>query len=379
VAPKPPQNPAEPDNTVTTIMPIIAPWPEPGTEPPAPPALKLPTQPTAVQLADDDPPPPTTARARVQPRVPPPDVDEPIPVDAAGLGPLDEPERPGPIAFDDDSWDDGAVPVLIDPEPAGRTGPSSRLWVMVGLIVTGLLAAVAIPLVLTGQDGDDQPTAAGLPTALDEPPQISASSGSSQPGSVATAAAASPLPASPSTTESAEVAGGTPTEGAGPGTGTPTSTSTSAAAPTSTPPRTTSPPVVPPFAPVTFEAENGTRAGSAGIWDGYPNASGGRIVRNIGNWGGTPGTLTISGVNIPSTGRYTITIYFVHIDGEANRSATVTVSGNPAQNVSFTGSSVCCQTKALANLTIGAGVHTILFANSTGHAPSIDKVVVSRA
>jgi hypothetical protein len=136
---------------------------------------------------------------------------------------------------------------------------------------------------------------------------------------------------------------------------------------------------VPPFAPVTFEAENGTRTGSAGIWDGYPNASGGRIVRNIGNWGGTPGTLTISGVNIPSTGRYTITIYYVHIDGEINRSATVTVSGNPALNVGFVGSSTCCQTKVLANLTIGAGVHTILFANSTGHAPSIDRVVVSRS
>jgi hypothetical protein len=365
--PKRPGNAAEPDNTVTTIMPIIAPWPEPGTEPPAPPALTLPTQ-----LAEDDPLPPATARVRVQPRVPP--ADEAIPVDS---DPPSEPERLGPIALDDDSWDDGAAPVLVEPEPAGRAGPSTRLWVVVGLIVAGLLAAVAIPFVLSGQASDDQPTAAGLPTALDEPPQISASSGSSQPASVATAAAASPLPASPSTTESAEVPTGMATEGTVPGTGAPTTTS--AVAPTSARPPTTSPPGVPPFAPVTFEAENGTRTGSAGIWDGYPNASGGRIVRNIGNWGGTAGTLTISGVNIPSTGRYTITIYYVHIDGEVNRSATVTVSGNPAQNLSFTGSSTCCQTKVMANLTIGAGVHTILFANSTGHAPSIDKVVVSRS
>ena len=100
---------------------------------------------------------------------------------------------------------------------------------------------------------------------------------------------------------------------------------------------------------------------------------------DAGNWGGTPGTLTITGVNIPSTGAYTITIYFVHIDGEINRAATVTVSGNSALNLNFVGSATCCQTKVLANLTIAAGVHTILFANSTGHAPSIDKVVVSRS
>jgi hypothetical protein len=361
--PKRPGNPAEPDNTVTTIMPIIAPWPEPGTEPPAPPALTLPAQ-----RAGDGPTPPATARVQVQPRVPPADVDQPI--DAVDVDPPNEPPRPGPVALDEDSWEDRVTPVLVDPEPAGRPGPSTRLWVMVGLIVAGLLAAVAIPFVLSGRDTGDQPTAAGLPTAQDEPPQISASSGSSQPGSVATAAAASPLP--PST---AAAVPGAPTEG----TGAPTSRSTSAVAPTSTAPPTTSAPVVPPFTPVTFEAENGTRTGSAGIWDGYPNASGGRIVRNIGNWGGTPGTLTISGVNIPSTGRYTITIYYVHIDGEINRSATVTVSGNPALNVGFVGSSTCCQTKVLANLTIGAGVHTILFANSTGHAPSIDKVVVSRS
>src|SRR4029077_9982448 len=119
------------------------------------------------------------------------------------------------------------------------------------------------------------------------------------------------VPASPTTTQGI-VPGG------------PTTTTTKP--PTSTPPRTSSPPAPPPFAPVTFEGENGTLAGSAGIWDGYPNASGGRVARNLGNWGGTPGTLTITGVNIPSTGAYTITIYFVHIDGEINRAATVTVS-----------------------------------------------------
>jgi hypothetical protein len=363
-------------------MPRIAPWPEPGTEPPAPPLVKLPTQPTAARVADDAPAP-ATARARVQPRTPSADVDESFERPAGADQPDElgdaarEALRPGPVALEEDSWDDVPVPVLVEPEPAGRPAVSTRLWVLVGLVVAGLVAAVAIPFALSGQDSEDQPTAAGLPTALDEPPpQISASSGSAESGNVATAAAASPLPASPTTTAEAEVpAAPTTTQGIVPGG--PTTTTTKP--PTSTPPRTSSPPAPPPFAPVTFEGENGTLAGSAGIWDGYPNASGGRVARNLGNWGGTPGTLTITGVNIPSTGAYTITIYFVHIDGEINRAATVTVSGNSALNLNFVGSATCCQTKVLANLTIAAGVHTILFANSTGHAPSIDKVVVSRS
>jgi hypothetical protein len=96
------------------------------------------------------------------------------------------------------------------------------------------------------------------------------------------------VPAAPTTTQGI-VPGG------------PTTTTTTTAAADVDPAPHVQPTGPPPFAPVTFEGENGTLTGSAGIWDGYPNASGGRIVRNLGNWGGTPGTLTITGVNIPST------------------------------------------------------------------------------
>jgi hypothetical protein len=205
------------------------------------------------------------------------------------------------------------------------------------------------------------PPSTGLPTALDQPAGTAgtASGTSAVPTPIATAAAAAPSPSATATTGAAEPTGGQPTGTTGT---------------TSNPP----PPPEPGFTPVTFEAENGTRTGSATIWDGYPNASGGRLVRNIGNWGGTPGTLRINNVNIPTTGAYTITIYFVHPDGETNRSATMTVSGNAAVTVNFTGNATCCLTKVVSNVTIAAGSHTITFANPIGHAPSIDRIVVSR-
>jgi hypothetical protein len=334
----PPRDPE--DAAVTQIMPVIAPWPAPGEEPPPPPSLWFAsdTSVRGVATVDTDAVDPSAETL----------VGEVVP---------DPPERPGPVALESDSWDAPAA------APVPRRAGSPKLWIGVGLALAALIAAIALPLALGGGDDPGSPTTAGLPTALDEPGQISAESSGPAATPLATAAAAAPsLSANPTSTAAA-----------------PSSAQTQPAPTTATstanPP---APPPPPPFTPVTFEAEDGTRTGSATIWDGYPSASGGRLVRNIGNWGGTPGTLRINNVTIPTTAAYTITIYYVHPDGEANRSATVTVSGNSALTMNFTGNATCCQTKVLSNITISAGTHTITFANPTSHAPSIDRVVISR-
>ena len=111
----------------------------------------------------------------------------------------------------------------------------------------------------------------------------------------------------------------------------------------------------------------------------YPGASGGRIIQNIGDWGRPPGpgTLTFNQVAVPSTGTYTITIYYVHPNNEPDRQAIVSVSGTQPVTVDFAGNSTCCLTKEVT-ITMTAGEHTIMISNPTAHAPSVDKIVISR-
>ncbi len=333
------------DNTVTRIMPVIAPWPDPGAEPPAPPATpavgSAPVD-TRSHVSDVVDVPATPGTAVVLARRPASDV-----------------VRPGPTAFAEDSWDDTPEPVPDSSSLAGRRAqmPSRRTWVVLVAVLIGLGAVAAVPLVLSSQP--KAPLAAppdGSPTALDEPP----------PGFV-------PDPSFAQSTAPLAV-GGSATPAPSPS---PSPNQGQAANPTTE--STTGPPDAPPFEPLTIEAESGTTTGTAHIWVDYQGVSGLNLVRNLGNWGGTPGTLTLNGIVFPSDGTYTITIYFVHPDGEVNRSAQLTVSGvEPVVTVEFVGNSNCCQVTAV-NVAIPEGTRSITFANEISHAPSIDKVVIARA
>ena len=134
-----------------------------------------------------------------------------------------------------------------------------------------------------------------------------------------------------------------------------------------------------PFGPVTIEAEAPGNAlhGSARV-DQYPGASGGSIVHNIGDWGDRqgPGILLFQNVIVPADGAYTLTFFFVDIDNEASRTAVITVLGGASQSVPVQGSSTCC-TPATVRVTLQKGSNIITFGNETGHAPSIDRIVLS--
>jgi hypothetical protein len=134
------------------------------------------------------------------------------------------------------------------------------------------------------------------------------------------------------------------------------------------------------FGPITYEAEAGANklAGSAAVVT-YPEASGGRIVRNIGDWGitGGPGTLRFETVDVPAAGTYSLTFFHVNIDNERVRTAVITVDGIDPILVTITGSATCCLATTI-KVTLKQGRNSITFSNNSSHAPSIDKITISQ-
>jgi hypothetical protein len=104
----------------------------------------------------------------------------------------------------------------------------------------------------------------------------------------------------------------------------------------------------------------------------------GKIVRNIGEWGSAfgPGTLTFVGVAAPENAVYTLTFFYVHLDNAPQRTAVITIGGVGSLSVTVTGSATCCASQAIA-VPLRKGLNTIWFANPDGHAPSLDKIVIS--
>jgi hypothetical protein len=255
--------------------------------------------------------------------------------------------RPGPAVLDADSWEEhgGPEPIVETYEGRRRAASTSiRTWVILAAVLLGLGAVVAIPLALVA--GRDRPGA----TAVDATRSSGPSSADETTPGAGLVPATGALPKAPPTTTPA------PRPPAS------TTTRTSAAG----------------FA-VTLEAEGPGTVLSGSAWsDTYAGASGGRIVRNVGKWDANPGSVTFS-VTLPSAGSYVITMWYVHIDGEPTRSAQITVSGAAPVTRSFTGSATCCESAALAPISLAAGAHTVTIANPTDHAPSIDKIAIARA
>jgi hypothetical protein len=258
-------------------------------------------------------------------------------VAAGAVEPVASAVRPGPPVLDADAWEEHGDPDTSVEAYEGRrraSGRSLRMWVVVGLVLLGLGAVVAVPLALVANRGESAPAAA--PTSRGEP----------------------------TTDETVPGASLVPATGAAP---VPTTTA-------KPPPRQTAPAFS-----VTLEAEARSVQLSGSAWvDDYPGASGGKIVRNVGEWTGRPGTVKFT-VTLPATGAYVITIWYVHLDGEQTRSAQISVSGADTVTRTFTGSSTCCASLALNPITLSEGSHTVTIANPTGRAPSIDKISITRA
>jgi hypothetical protein len=252
--------------------------------------------------------------------------------------------RPGPVPLDDDSWDAGSDWLNSDVtrhesaryhgrRRTKKTGSDYRWWIGGA---AGLIASVAtVALIMTPSSG-----AGG---------QASNASPGRESDAAAEASSTSEVPVGAG---SATV--GQPTGQAGT--------------------------ILPPFA-VTIEAESGsptvTLTGSA-VVTADQKASGGQLVTGLGtrDAGVASGTLQISGISLPSAGKYRVAIYFANLDG--NSSAVVSVTGAEPVTVHFVGTRKCCGERTI-EVTLAGGTHALTITNATGLAPAIDKIVISRA
>jgi hypothetical protein len=129
---------------------------------------------------------------------------------------------------------------------------------------------------------------------------------------------------------------------------------------------------------VTYEAEatGNTLAGSASV-SAYDGASGGQLVRAIGNWGGTkgPGALRFNNVEVARGGPYVLTFYFVNIKASATRTVVVTASGSQSNLVTVVSDSACCSAQPMV-VFLSKGKNSITFSNTGGEAPAIDKITI---
>ena len=278
-----------------------------------------------------------------------------------GVGPAlggpagDAPPHPwGPPLLDSDSWE--TVPLAnANRAYAGRRragAVTNRRWLVVGAVLAGLAAVIAIPLVLTS--GGDRGDGVAAPTRSAPLASRSFSATSTTTLSSTGEAASTSSP--------------------------PSSTNTGPARTTTTRPTTSKaqPPPPPAFQPLTFEGERADLDGSAAPYQ-FDGASGGQVAYRIGDWDDRAGdgVLTIRNIAIPTTGRYRIALFTVHPDGESQRFGRLTVTGVNVITLTFNGGSTCCQTTNV-DVDLTAGSKTLTFTHSNRRAPSVDRIVISR-
>ena len=125
-----------------------------------------------------------------------------------------------------------------------------------------------------------------------------------------------------------------------------------------------------------YEAESSanTLAGGAAVV-ACTGCSGGSKVGSVGR---NTGTLQFNGVQASSAGTYTLTIYY--LDGDAGRTAQMSVNGGAATTVTFHGTNDN-NWNAVQNLTVSvqlnAGNNTIKFSNPSGPAADFDRIIVT--
>jgi hypothetical protein len=130
---------------------------------------------------------------------------------------------------------------------------------------------------------------------------------------------------------------------------------------------------------VSFEAESPANAliGSASIGS-YPGASGGQVVRSIGDWGSANGMgeLRFNNIVVPADGQYLMTFYFVNIKASGTRTAIITPSASQSVMVTVASNALCCTAQPV-KVFLAKGTNSITFSNPMHEAPAIDKITIA--
>jgi hypothetical protein len=273
-------------------------------------------------------------------------------------GPVGEPSavldpiRPGPVQLESDSWDTGSLPAIQQNPYQGRrraVTAGARLWVVTGLVVAALSAAIAIPFLLTS--GPSAPAVAPTPdSAVDNASGLPSSPDSATPTSPAPAPA---VGASPLITPS------------------PTVSSNASSDPH---------PVL-----LTIQAEQGSGATVWGGTAGPPSSfAGATVIDELGeHWpgGSQDGWLEFRSVMAPSAGQYVIKIYYVYTDRTPDhdqRQMNVFVNGtNVLHDHQFSRTSTIAVLDV--NVTLRAGSNTVRLIHRDFESPAIDRIEITEA
>jgi hypothetical protein len=123
-------------------------------------------------------------------------------------------------------------------------------------------------------------------------------------------------------------------------------------------------------AAATYEAEAATLSGT--VTAGFCNYCSG--LSQAGNIGGGPNNaVTFSNIAVPADGTYQLEIDYAT---KGVRSFFVTVNGGPATELDLDGSTFSDPATTIIPVQLHAGTNTIRFANDTGYAPELDRIVV---
>jgi hypothetical protein len=289
---------------------------------------------------------------------------------APGQGIVKRSGRRGPVFIDADNWD--FIPESDGPRGttnetyAGRrrsVKPTARLALVLGVVLVGVAAATGVEIVLRSSNGHHSaaPDLRVSPSYPGDEGQVVAST-------PASGASATGRPGQPSTSVSGSASSSPTTHLIGnpspPVSGSPSASASPSAS------------VSGAAFSLTIEAEAAANVttGSAARTT-YPGTSGGQMVGYLGNVGeGAAGTLQVNGVTVPSSGTYTMTIFYV---SSANRTAYISVNGSTPFAQVVTASNGCCSTVAV-RVTLQAGANIITFSNPDARCPAIDKLVISQ-
>jgi hypothetical protein len=124
-----------------------------------------------------------------------------------------------------------------------------------------------------------------------------------------------------------------------------------------------------------YEAESSANTlGGRAVIAACSGCSGGEKVGYVG----LSGTLQFNNVQASSAGTHTLTIYYV--DGDAGRSAQMSVNGATATTISFHGTNNAnwnVVQSLTVSVSLNAGNNTIKFSNAAASAPDFDRITVS--
>jgi hypothetical protein len=262
------------------------------------------------------------------------------------LPPVPEPVPSGPRVLVADSWDTAPQPFVQQDSYLGRRRAvpvNTRLWLVIGLVVAALSAAVAVPFLLTTDatpTAQTTPEAAALVASDEDPAATDISGTSSAEPSPSTSAPMPAVGASPLVTES------------------------------------------PPEVVLTVEAEKG---GTSTAWGGTAVKStfaGATVIDKLGEKWQTStidGWLEFRNIN-PGGGSYTLKIFYVYTSAGPNdstRRISISVNGGSVSPVQ-TFTPVSTVTERAVKVTLRAGSNTIRLTSDDFECPAIDRIEITK-